>query len=191
MLGSAPRFTNPNNGVRHSTKNQQKRRILMKSNLARSNEAAMNHRRRRIAPARLVILAVLSLVTVTSLVKLGRASIGTVTKADLSGPWQIALNGNTGCGLVGMLFTGTLNAAGSGTGTLVTHGQCGDSTETGQTLTITSLNSNGSGTANLSCGPACGWNFNIQVSPDRSVFNLVDVSTVNPGNFVAGVAVHQ
>ena len=39
--------------------------------------------------------------------------------------------------------------------------------------------------------PGCGWNLTIQVSPDRSSMNLVDVAKVNPGNFIAGTAVHQ
>ena len=145
-----------------------------------------NHRQR----ARLAVLVALSLVTIISLASPSWAT-GSIGKADLAGPWQIALSGNTGCGLVSMLATVTLNSAGSGTGSLHTHGQCGDSVVTGQTFTITSLGSNGSGTANLSCGVGCGWDFTIQVAPDRSTFNLVDVSSANPGNFVAGVAVHQ
>jgi hypothetical protein len=56
---------------------------------------------------------------------------------------------------------------------------------------VQSLNTNGSGTANLTCGSSCGWNLNIQVSPDRSTFNLIDVSAANPGNFIEGVAIHQ
>jgi len=66
---------------------------------------------------------------------------------------------------------------------------CGDSTATNLPITITSLASNGSGTANLSCGSGCGFNFHIQVSADRSTFNLVDVS--DPGNFLEGTAIHQ
>jgi hypothetical protein len=45
--------------------------------------------------------------------------------------------------------------------------------------------------ANLSCGASCGWNFDIQVAPDRSVFNVVDVSTANPNNLLEGTAIHQ
>jgi len=41
---------------------------------------------------------------------------------DRDTEWQITLNGNTGCGLVGMLFTGTLNAAGSGTASVEVPG---------------------------------------------------------------------
>jgi hypothetical protein len=164
----------------------------MKSNIARSNEAAVNHRRRRIAPARLAILVVLSLVTVASLVKLGRASIGTVTKADLSGPWAMTLIGNTGCGITTLYVTFALNSAGSGTANYTSHTSgCGDGSATGVSFTVETLSSNGNGTANLSCGPACGWNLNIQVSPDRSMFNAVDVSPANPGNYLEGLAIHQ
>jgi|ERR1700722_9832087 hypothetical protein len=148
----------------------------------------MNYHRKS---TRIVLLATLCLVAVITIAKVSRASIGTISKSDLSGSWQIALSGNTGCGLVGMLATATLNASGTGPATLTTHGQCGDSVATGQTFTITSLSANGSGTANLTCGSACGWNLTIQVSPDRSSMNLVDVATVNPGNFIAGTAVHQ
>jgi hypothetical protein len=62
---------------------------------------------------------------------------------------------------------------------------------TGQTFTVLTISANGSGTANLSCGTGCGWNFNIQVSPDRSTFSLVDVSAANPSNYLSGMAVHQ
>jgi hypothetical protein len=67
---------------------------------------------------------------------------------------------------------------------------CGDSSTT-QTLTVTSMNPNGSGKATLTCGPGCGWDFTIQVSPDRSMFNLVDVDPANPNNTPAGVAIHR
>lgn len=141
--------------------------------------------------ARLALVAGLGLVAILSLPKLSKAT-GAIVKADLAGPWQIALTGNTGCGSSALLFTGTLNATGSGTGTLVGHSTgCADSTSPGQTFTITSLSPNGSGTANLSCGAGCGWNFTIQVSPDRSIFNLVDVDPANPLNTPGGIAIHQ
>lgn len=147
-----------------------------------------NHRQ----PVRLAFVIVFLLVTSVLLVRPISASIGVVTKSNLQGPWQIALNGNTGCGLVSMLVTVTLNSAGMGTNaTITTHGQCGNSVVTSQTFQILSMTSNGSGTANLSCGVNCGWNFNIQVSPDRSIFNLVDVDPLNPGNYLGGVAIHQ
>jgi len=114
---------------------------------------------------------------------------GNIVKSDLTGTWQIALRGTTGCGFVSMQANITMNSSGSGTGTLQTHGQCGDSSLSGQTFTINSLASNGSGTAGLTCGASCGWSFNIQVSPDRSQINLVDVSSSDPGNFLEGVAI--
>jgi hypothetical protein len=126
------------------------------------------------------------------LVKPSSATIGTITKSDLSGPWQITITGNTGCGLVSMLVNVTLNTAGKGTNAVIqTHGQCGDSTLAGETFQVLTMSANGSGTANLSCGVGCGWNFNIQVSPDRSTFNMVDVDPLNPNNFIGGMAVHQ
>jgi hypothetical protein len=149
-------------------------------------EHMKNHRQ----PARLTFLVVLSFITIIAMTTPSSAT-GTIGKADLSGPWVVSLTGNTGCGLVAMQATFTLNTNGTGTATLTTHGQCGDSTLPGQTFTVNSLNSNGSGTANLSCGVGCGWNFNIQVAADRSTFSLVDVSSANPGNFLAGIAVHQ
>lgn len=117
---------------------------------------------------------------------------GTISKADLSGPWTITLAGNDGCGNTTLLATGTLDTTGAGTFTLQAHSSgCGNSTTTEKFL-LQTLNANGSGTANLSCqneGP-CGWNFQIQVSPDRSVFNLVDIS--DPGNnLLLGTAIHQ
>lgn len=126
------------------------------------------------------------------LIKPSAASIGTITTSNLSGPWQMTLTGNTGCGLVSMLVNVTLNTKGVGTNAVIkTHGQCGDSVVSGQTFQVLTMNGNGSGTANLSCGAGCGWNFDIQVSPDRSIFNLVDVDPANPGNYIGGMAIHQ
>jgi len=152
-------------------------------------EEVMNYFRQ---PARLVLLAVLSLVTVVTLVKLSRASVGTITKADLSGNWQVSLiSSSGGCGVGTALVTFTLNSSGAATNaTEVSHSSgCGDTTSTGNTFTVSSLGSNGSGTAGLSCGAGCGFTFKIQVAPDRSEFNLVDVT--DSGNFLEGVAIHQ
>jgi hypothetical protein len=65
----------------------------MKSHIARPNEETMVHRRRRIAPARLAILVVFSLIAVASLVRLSKAA-GTITKTDLTGLWGITLTGD-------------------------------------------------------------------------------------------------
>jgi len=139
-------------------------------------------------PVRIALLAAFGMVAALSLVTVSHAT-GNVSKSDLAGNWQITLGGFTGCGQSTELATITLNANGAGTGTLQTHGSCGDSSLTGQTFTILSLKANGSGTAGLSCGTGCGWAFTIQVSPDRSTFNLVDIS--DPGNYLEGSAIHQ
>jgi hypothetical protein len=148
----------------------------------------MNYLRKQ---ARLVCLAVLVLATVVAVVKLSRASIGVISKADLAGSWQAAVVGSSGCGTGSMLVTFTLNSSGTGTATIAGHSSgCGNSTTSGLPISITALNSNGSGTLGLSCGTACGWTFHIQVSPSRSSFNMADVTDPIP-NFWAGTAVHQ
>jgi hypothetical protein len=142
--------------------------------------------------ARLASLVVLSLVVVAAMTTPSSAT-GNIVKADLSGAWQMTIVGQTGCGFGTTLYTFTLNASGSSsnvTGTYHTAG-CGDGTSSGNMFTIQSVNADGSGTANLTCGTGCGWNLNIQVSPDRSKFNVIDVSPANPGNFIEGVAIHQ
>ena len=111
-----------------------------------------------------------------------------ITIAQLAGPWQIALVGNTGCGITSILFTGTMNSAGNAPGTLIGNSGCGPS-NTSQHFWIESLNSNGSGTAGLSCGEGCGWLLSIQVSPNKQVINLVDIT--DPANYLAGTAVKQ
>jgi hypothetical protein len=143
-------------------------------------------------PARLASLVVLSLVAVVALTAPSSAT-GNIVKADLSGAWQMTIIGQTGCGFGTTLYTFTLNASGSSsnvTGIYHTAG-CRDGTGSGNKFTIQSLNTDGSGTANLTCGTGCGWSLNIQVSPDRSKFNVIDVSPANPGNFIEGVAIHQ
>jgi hypothetical protein len=135
----------------------------------------------------------LAIVALVATVRPGKASIGNVSKSDLAGNWQLTTVGQTGCGFGTTLYTFTLNSSGSSfnvAGTSHTAG-CGDGSSSGQSFTIQSLNSNGSGTANLTCGTGCGWNLTIQVSPDRSTFNVIDVSPANPGNYIEGVAVHQ
>lgn len=140
-------------------------------------------------PVRLALLTMVMLSAMVLFVKPSKATIGAITKADLYGSWQGTLVGFTGCGNSSELFTISMNGTGSGTGTLQTHGNCGDSSLTGQSFTILTLNSNGTGTAGLSCGPGCGWAFAIQVSPDRSSMNLADVT--DPGNYLVGTAIHQ
>ena len=73
------------------------------------------------------------------------------------------------------------------------HSACGDTTTSTEAFTIHSLNPNGSGTAGLTCNNqvGCGWELNIQVDRQRSMFNLVDVDAANPNNYVAGTAIRQ
>jgi hypothetical protein len=137
---------------------------------------------------RLLFVVVLSLVTLISVAHLTKAT-GMITKADLQGNWQTTLNGVSGCGVGTTRLTFNLNTSGTASANITSHSAaCGDSTTT-EPFVITSLSPNGSGTANLSCGPGCGFNFDIQVSPDRSMFSLVDVT--DPNNFLEGVAIHQ
>jgi hypothetical protein len=117
---------------------------------------------------------------------------GTVGREDLSGPWAITLIGDTGCGNTTMLATGSLDTTGKGTVTLHMHSSgCGNTTTT-EKFDILTLGGNGSGTAGLSCNNdiGCGWTFRIQVSPDRSVINLVDITDVG-NNRLLGTAIHQ
>jgi len=110
---------------------------------------------------------------------------------SLAGKWQMAISGNTGCGLTSMLVNVTLDASGFGNNAVVkSHGQCGNAVVTGQTFQILSITGR-TAKANLSCGPGCGWNLDVQIAPGYAVFNLADVDPVNPGNFIAGTAVRQ
>jgi hypothetical protein len=154
-----------------------------------SNDSTNKGARQRQA-ARIGILFVLTVLSVATLVTASSAT-GNISKGDLAGNWVATLGGNTGCGLAAMEVKFTLNAAGTGTATITTHAQCADNVLSGQTFTVSTLAANGSGTAGLSCGVGCGWSFAIQVSPDRSTFNLVDVNPANPNNYLQGVAIHQ
>lgn len=140
-----------------------------------------------------MVLVVMALVTIGSLANFAAAADAKaqppITLAQLQGPWSVSLFGQTGCGLGTELYTFTLNAAGQGSATMVTHAQCGDFTQTSIPVTIKSLNANGSGTAGFSCGSGCGWSFVIQVAKNKQSFSLVDAT--DPSNYLQGVAVHQ
>jgi hypothetical protein len=151
-------------------------------------------------PVRFACLIVLLLVTIVSMEQPSAAADGAavvpstaITRAQLQGHWAATVVGNTGCGLTSMYVTFVLNSAahGNGTATIVAHGQCGDTTTSGLSFNVTSLNANGKGTAGLTCGAGCGWVLNIQVSKSAQVFNLVDVEPTNPNNYIAGTAIHQ
>src|SRR5688572_7584810 len=117
------------------------------------------------------------------------SATGNIVKSDLKGTWNVSLEGRTGCGFVSMLATMTFSTNGIGTGPIQIHGECGDSVLAAQTFTVNTLTTKGAGTATLTCGGGCSWHFNIQVAPDRTKFNLVDVTPTDTSAFVAGVAV--
>ena len=144
-------------------------------------------------PAR-ILAGALTAAAMASLCQVSTSyATGTIGKDDLSGPWAITLIGDTGCGTTSMLATGPLDTTGNSTTfTLKMHSSgCGNSTTT-EDFKIITLSPNGSGTAGLTCNNKqnCGWTFTIQVAPDRSVFNLVDISDVG-NNRLQGTAVHQ
>jgi hypothetical protein len=158
----------------------------------------MKYLRLHSSKTKLALLTAVCLVAIASLVTRSTAGVGTITKADLSGNWQMTLLGNTGCGLSSMLVTFTLNTAGTATNATITSHDinptptCPDgAVSTGNTFTINSVAGNGSGTAGLTCGSGCGWTFNIQVAPDRSIMSVVDIATFNPNNLLQGTAIHQ
>jgi hypothetical protein len=113
--------------------------------------------------------------------------------AELAGPWAISLGGNTGCGLSSMYVTTTLDATGSGLATIRGSSTgCPPAVTPGLSFRVESLNPDGSGTANLSCGPGCGWDFIIQVPRGMTnTFTVVDVAPENANNVLVGTAARQ
>jgi hypothetical protein len=113
--------------------------------------------------------------------------------ADLAGSWAISVGGNTGCGLTSLYVTVDLDAAGSGMARILRSSTgCPPGDDPAQPFQILSLNADGSGTAGLSCGPACGWTFTIQVPRgSTNLFTVVDVAPENPGNVLVGTAARK
>jgi hypothetical protein len=153
------------------------------------NVKTKNYRRHLARLASLVVLSITALAAQGQTVERQPLAV-----SQLAGSWTATLVGNTGCAFTSMLVTFTLDSAGTGTATITANSSsanpgCGPGVNNGQTFAINTLNADGSGTANLTCGPDCGWEFNIQLAPHREIFNLVDV--VNDGNYLAGTAVRQ
>lgn len=138
--------------------------------------------------ARATSIALLSLAILASIARPASAT-GNVVKSDLKGTWRVSLHGLTAaCGYTTAQATITFGSTGSGTGPLQLHGTtCGTSTLPGQTMTVNTLAKNGEGTVTLTCGAGCQWPFTIQVSPDRTKFNLTDVTPDT--DIVAGLAI--
>lgn len=138
---------------------------------------------------KLITLAAASLLT-SAVMLSGPAEAG-VTKAMMSGPWTAVLGGNTGCGISSMYVTFRLNSSGTGVATIQMHSTgCEDSTSTNNAISIQTLDANGRGTAGLSCGVGCGWQFKIQVAEGGHSFILADVEPTNPNNTPTGMAIH-
>jgi hypothetical protein len=111
--------------------------------------------------------------------------------ADLAGSWAISVGGNTGCGLSTLYVTVDLDASGSGSARIISSSTgCPPGDDPAEPFQILSLNPDGSGTAGLSCGPACGWVFTIQVPrSNNNVFTLVDIQ--DPDNVLVGTAARK
>jgi hypothetical protein len=108
--------------------------------------------------------------------------------SQLAGSWQATLNLHGGCGWGTKLVRFSLNSSGSGSAVGYYHTQtCANNAEYG-TMTILSLLSDGSGTAQLNFSGAV-FNFYIQVSPNTQIFNMVDIS--DPNNYEEGSAIRQ
>jgi hypothetical protein len=125
-----------------------------------------------------------------------KADTSTVTIASLAGHWRLSFAGITGCGYGTQVSDVTFNSSGIGiitTGGSKYHTQgCGDGVSNAQTeFLVQTLNPDGTGTGNLSCGPGCGWNLILQVSQNGEVMSFTDVDPVNPGNFVSGTVIKK
>jgi hypothetical protein len=143
-------------------------------------------------PARLAFLVALTLVTFISFVILaahGKTARPPIKVSQLAGSWQATLVIDGGCGLGTKLVTFTLSSGGTGNAAALYHTPgCGNNGESG-TITITSLNAAGTGTAQLNFGGSAVFNFNIQVSPSGQIFNMVDITDAK--NYEEGSAIRQ
>jgi hypothetical protein len=136
------------------------------------------------------LLAALALVTLIVVPSATAASKKPVTLASLAGTWQATLFSSADCGVGTQLLIFTLNSGGAATDVeyLYHTSKCGNGKDSNQTLTITSLNSDGSGTAELII-EGTTLTLNIQVNPSSTVFNIVDAT--DAGQFHEGTAVKQ
>jgi hypothetical protein len=147
-------------------------------------------------------LRLLSAVAVAVIVVVGitshrvKADTTSLTIWGLAGNWRMSFAGITGCGYGTQVSDIVLSSTGVGTigaGNSKYHtAGCGDGVTTIPTeFVVQTLNSDGTGTGNLSCGPGCGWNLLLQVSHNGEVISFTDVDPVNPGNFVSGTIVKK
>jgi hypothetical protein len=120
-------------------------------------------------------------------------SVGDIVQANFSGAWQLVLVGQNSCGTASQHVTFKMNAKGIATNASETShtSGCADTTSANNTFELQGSNTDGSGTATLTCGTGCTYNFNYQISPDRSTMVVVDVSPSDSGKFLMGKAIHQ
>jgi hypothetical protein len=142
-------------------------------------------------PARLAILAAIALITFVSAAIPAAAqevkARPALTLASLKGTWQAGIVLSGGCGSGSKLVTFTLNASGTGPASWRSNSaECGEDSGSG-TITITSLNTKGSGTAELAINFV--GNFVIQVSSNSQVMNMVEIT--DSGNFEVATAIKQ
>jgi len=121
---------------------------------------------------------------------------GGLTIGSLAGGWRLSFAGITGCGYGTQVSDFALNSAGVGViapgGSRYHTAGCGDGVSGVQTeFLVQTLNPDGTGTGNLSCGPGCGWNLLLQVSRNGEVISFTDVDPVNPENFVSGTIIKK
>lgn len=171
----------PNNNSNNSHSNSQ----------FSSKHSAKGNMTSRRQSARLAFLVALMVVTLVSTVIPAAAEIvkPQVTVAQLAGSWQATIVGEGGCGFGTKLVTFTLNSSGLATDATWSYHNtgCGDNEFTGQTFEILTLNSAGTGTAQLGIGGGVVLTFSIQVAPNHQVFNMVDIT--DSGNYEEGTAI--
>lgn len=110
---------------------------------------------------------------------------------SLLGKWTIVLGGNTGCGSTSLYVTVTLNGAGTGSATVLGHSTGCANSNTTETFSVLSLAPDGQGTASLTCGVGCGWQFKIQVGRSGNEMILANVEPTNPNNTPVGMGLRQ
>jgi hypothetical protein len=113
-----------------------------------------------------------------------------ITVAKLAGSWQATVIGEgPGCGFGSKLLTFTLNSSGDSTSGTWHYStvSCGQDSEPA-VFNITSLDSDGSGTADLTVGGNT-YTYTIQVNSSVNVFNLVDITDAS--QYEEGSAIKQ
>jgi hypothetical protein len=121
-----------------------------------------------------------------------------IVVADLKGEWYVSLVGHQfrTCGAdpftrVSAAGTLTLDDAGTGDLPATVKTNCGSFEDPVNPFTVLTLNADGSGTARMVCAADCDITFSFQVSPDRSMMNLVSVSPTDTLDMYAGVAIRR